>query len=390
MHAGEKDLKRVLFVIPTLGGGGAERVFLHILRHLDRKKFSPKVVLFEKKGELLSDLPSDIEVIALKDTEGVYKTYGTVFLKLTRRISKVFRTEKPDIVLSFMWYTNFVTLLGRMLSRVRCRVVISERYSLSPSFEGKLVEFLRRMTIRLFYPRADNIIVNSKEMGRQIVKLSRVSVNKVTVIYNPVDTVRVLHLGKEKVDHPWFHDGLPIIIGIGRLSRQKGFDYLIHAIRLLAVQGKDCRLVLLGTGTEENNLKKLASDLGIAERVEILGFQQNPYLFLARSTVFVLSSLYEGFPNVLLEALALGTPSIATRCPTGPEELVTDGVNGILIPPADKHALASALEKLLSDNTLRAQLSDAGKKRSMDFSVEHIVKQYEDALEGICAASVEK
>jgi len=382
-------LKKVLFVIPTLGGGGAERVFLHILRHLDRTRFSPKVVLFERKGELLCDLPSDIEVIVLKDTEGVYKTYGIVFFKLMRRLSTVFRREKPDIILSFMWYTNLITLLGRMLSRIRCRVVISERYSLSASFEGSLVEFYRRMVIRLFYPFADNIIVNSKEMGKQLQKLIYVSENRISVIYNPVDIVRVIQLSKEEVSHSWFLDDVPIIIGIGRLSRQKGFNYLMQAIHILAMRGIECRLVLLGTGSEENNLKKLASDLGLTDRIQILGFQQNPYQYLAHSTVFMLSSLYEGFPNVLLEALALGTPSIATRCPTGPEELVTDGVDGVLVPPADEHALATAIERMLSDNALRARLSEAGKKRSTDFAVEHIVKQYEDVIEGTYTASAE-
>ncbi len=386
MHEGQKAVKKVFFIIPTLAGGGAERVMLQLLRHSDRNRFRPILVVFEKKGPLLSELPADIDLRVLRDRE---IRYGMQWL-IVFSLAKMLRSERPHIVISFMWYTNFVTLLAKLFSRIKSRVVISERYSLSPSLEGDSVEMIRRFVVRLLYRFADSVIVNSKEMGNQLHEMTGIPKARIPVIYNPIDIERVRRSSREKVDHPWFQEKIPIIVGIGRMTRQKGFDYLCRSMRILAERSLACRLVLLGTGPEENNLKKLVSDLGLGDQIHILGFQQNPYKYLSHSTLFVLSSLYEGFPNVLLEAMALGVPSIATRCPTGPEELVTDGMDGILVPPADEQELASAIEHLLSDNALRARLSDAAQKRSREFAVNHIVKLYEEVLEGTCAASAGK
>ncbi len=385
MYAGKKDLKKVFFIIPTLGGGGAERVFLHILKNLDRSKFSPRVVLFEKKGELLSELPEDAGFTILKQDERTYKMYGTVFLKLAWRLSRLMRNEMPDIMVSFMWYTNFVTLMARILSRISSRVIVSERYGLSVSYEGRMAEFLRRMIIRFFYPKADTIIVNSRVMGIQLKEMFHIREGNIATIYNPVNINDISSMTSEDAEHIWFRENIPLITGIGRFTRQKGFNHLIRAVHTLNGDGAECRLVLLGKGPEEGNLKKLAADLGISNKVLFPGFQQNPYKYLARATVFVLSSLYEGFPNVLLEAIALGVPCVATRCPTGPDEIITDGVDGLLVPPGDHVALAEAIRKLLQDKSMRWQFAEAGRRRAQDFEVKDIVRQYEKAMEKECA-----
>ncbi len=385
MYAGQEDVKKLIFIIPTLGGGGAERVFLHILKNLDRSKFSPSVVLFEKTGDLLPELPVEIKVKILKEHDETYRMYGTVFIKLALRFSRFIKQERPDVIVSFMWYTNFVTLIAKMVSRISSKVIVSERYGFAVSFEGRIAEFLRRMIIRFFYPMADSIIVNSAAMGQQLKDTFHVQANKIATIYNPVDISKIRSLSEEEVDHPWFDQPLPIIISIGRVTRQKGFDQLIKAVKTLHDEGTACRLVILGKGPEDGNLKKLYSALGISDRVLFLGFQQNPYRYLARATIFVLSSFYEGFPNVLLEAIALGIPSVATQCPTGPDEIITDGMDGLLVPPGDHVALAEAIRKLLQDNSMRWQFSEAGKRRAQDFEVKDIVRQYEKAIEKVCA-----
>jgi len=390
VYAGQKDVKKVVFIIPTLGGGGAERVFLHIIRNLDRSKFIPLVVLFEEKGELLSELPADIGLTILKQDAGTYKMYGTVFIKLARQLSRLMRNERPDTVVSFMWYTNFVTLIARILSRISVKVIVSERYGLAVSFEGKMVEFLRGLAIRFFYPGADMVIVNSRVMGKQLKEMFHIHEGKIAAIYNPVDINKISIMAVEDAEHAWFREHIPIITGIGRFTRQKGFDYLIKAVHRLNGDGAECRLVLLGKGPEEGNLKKLATDLGIDDKVLFPGFQQNPYKYLARATIFVLSSFYEGFPNVLLEAIALGIPSVATRCPTGPDEIITDGKNGLLVPPGDHVTLGTAIRKLLQDKSMRCQFSEAGKRRAQDFEVKNIVRQYEKTIENVCGGSVEK
>jgi glycosyltransferase involved in cell wall biosynthesis len=374
---------KIFFVISTLEGGGAERVMLNILKHINPDKFRPVLVLFERRGELLAELPPEIQVEILKRKRSRYGLQWLIFL----RLATLLRKEKPDAIVSFMWYPNLISLLAKLLSRSRCRAVVSERYSLSFSCEGRFTEFLRRFAVRFFYPVADAVIVNSAAMAREFTQMFRFPEDNIVLIHNPMDIGRSNSLSREEVSHSWYQDKVPIVIAVGRLTRQKGYPYLLRAMKIVLSRGMDCRLVILGKGAEEEELRKLAAELKIDDRVALLGFQENPYKYLARSTLFVLSSLYEGFPNALLDAISLGVPSIATRCPTGPEEIVTDGVDGILVPPADEKALADAIQRVLLDKELRNKLSGAGKKRAESFMVEEIVKQYENVIEAVCAAS---
>lgn len=383
-------MRKVFVVIPSMGGGGAERVMLQILKNLDRNKFEIRLILFEREGELLSDLPPDITVDALRMKKSKYMLYGFSAPDFVIRFAKILRKDQPDAILSFMWYTNLVVLLARLFSGIKCGVLVSERYGLSASYEGLMEEFLRRNTIRFFYPKAETIIVNAEAMGQQLRELFHIHPEKIEVIYNPLEMQRVTRLGEEKVDHIWFEEDIPIIIGIGRLTLQKGFSYLIKAIHILTSEGINCRLIILGKGPEDDNLRRLAVDLNVADRVAFLGFQKNPYKYLSRSTIFTLSSLYEGLPNVLLEALALGVSSIATRCPTGPEEIVTDGVNGILVPPANERVLSEAIKKLLLDEELRARIGEAGRIRAEYFRADKVIKEYERIIHKVCAESAER
>jgi glycosyltransferase involved in cell wall biosynthesis len=279
--------------------------------------------------------------------------------------------------------------LAKFLSGIKLSLIISERYTLSFSHEGWFDEFLRRFTIRNFYPKANRIIVNSKNMGIELQQMFNIPLSKIAVINNPIDIQKVNKLSNENINHSWNEENFPVIIAIGRLTSQKGFSYLIKAFSIVVSDGIPCRLLILGEGVDKEKLKKLAMELRVDDKVSLLGFQKNPYKYLCRSTLFVLSSLYEGFPNVLLEALALGVPSIATRCPTGPEEIITHEVDGILTPPADEMALANAIKRGLLDQGLRKRLGEAGKKRAENFRVKKIVRQYEEVIEDVCAASVE-
>ena len=329
-------------------------------------------------------MPLDVNIAVLrKQGESLFEHF--IFI----RFAKLLKKEKPDAVVSFMWYANLVTILAKFLSGVKCGIVVSERTSIIP-YEGWFVRFMRSLTIRFFYPKATKIIVNSRSMSLILSKMSNISASKIAIINNPIDIRNINHMSIEDVIHPWYQEKIPIIITIGRLSFEKGFSYLLRALHIVAADGISCRLVILGEGVEKQKLKRWVMKLGIDDKAIFLGFQKNPYKYLAHSTVFVLSSLYEGFPNVLLEALALGVPAIATRCPTGPEEIITNEVNGILVPPADERALADAIKRLLLDEDLRKRLGEAGKRRAEDFSIDKIIKQYEDVIENVCAESAVK
>lgn len=173
-----------------------------------------------------------------------------------------------------------------------------------------------------------------------------------------------------------------MIVGMGRLGREKGFDLLVRAS---AAVRHPFRVVLLGEGVEENSLRELVKNLGIGDRVEFAGFRKNPFPYLQKASVFVLPSRYEGFPNSLLEAMALGVACVATRCPTGPEEIIMDGENGLLVPVEDPTALANAIDRLLGDTELRDRLGRAARERAREFDAVRILPRFEVLLEEVIA-----
>jgi len=376
---------KILFLIPDLNTGGAERVLVNILKHIDRRSFSPSLVLFNKQGKLLASVPGDVAIYPLKELQGKY-WYGFQWLNLLLQFRKLIKRIEPDIVFSFMWYPNAVAVIARITMRTKFGLIVSERTSTS-TYEGTFLNVMRTAILRLLYPSADLIIAPSARMADDLAGICKISRQKIITIHNPVDMQAVQTQSLEKFH---YENDKKVISTIGRLGSEKGFAYFIKAADILRKELTDCKFIIVGEGSERKNLERLIQERGLGDTVELVGFQQNPYKFLSRSTIFVLSSLYEGFPNVLLEALSLGIPSIATRCPTGPDEIITDGVNGILVPVADERALADAIKKLILDEPLRRRLSEAGKIQSQDFEVKKIVKQFEKAIGDVCAASAGK
>jgi glycosyltransferase involved in cell wall biosynthesis len=382
-----KSKIKIAFFIPNLGGGGAERVVSTLLRHIDRERFQPLLVLFEKEGALLQDLPSWVDVYSLRSPRGKF-WFGMQWFKrhnMVMQFAKVVRVLKPDAVLSFMWYPNAVAILAKILSRFNTKVLVSERTS-TFVYGSRHANMLRNLVLRFLYPRADCVLTPTKAIADDIIHRGTYR-RKVKVIHNPVDIPRIREQARDHNVHPWLSDAIPVIAASGRLGKEKGFARLIRGMALLKEQRVQCRLLILGEGTARASLEKLVTELDLLDRIALAGFQRNPYKYMVRAKVFVLSSLYEGFPNVLLEALALGVPAVATRCPTGPEEIIEHGKSGLLVAPADEHALAEAISSLLRDERLRLKLGAEGKKRAEDFSVDKIVRQYEDVIESVCAGS---
>jgi len=245
--------------------------------------------------------------------------------------------------------------------------------------QGESIKWLRTALLRYLYPRADALVAVSEGVAADLSRALNLPRQKITTIYNPVVEPSLSVRKDEPVDHPWFaHDRpFPVVLGCGRLTKQKGFIYLIQAMARL--QDKvPVRLVILGKGEQEAALKQLARDLDIQDKVAFIGFQSNPYKFIARADVFVLSSLWEGLPTVLIEAMACGTPVVSTDCPFGPSEIITHEINGLLVPPADAEALAAAILRVLEDKELAQRLIRNGRVRAQDFRVEKIMEQYEE------------
>ncbi len=365
--------KKLLFVISSLGGGGAERVMVHLINHLDKNRYDILLVIFEEILDYQKDFGSTPEIICLD------KTNRWHFFKIILKLRKIITHFQPNVVMSFLGYTNIVTVLASLFfTRRKFDLILSERSYPPKSSPTAHFDLLGRM-LRIFaYRRADMIVCNSNHTKSAIEKDFHIRSEKVKTIYNPVTLQEIRAKAQERVTHSFFqNEGAKVIIGVGRLAEAKRFDRLLRAFSLVRREEENVRLIIVGKGRLQRELEDLASQLKISEWVDFVGFQSNPYAWISKSDILVLSSDFEGLPNVLLEAMACGVPVVSTDCLTGPSEIITNGKNGILVPVSDEKELTEAVLTLLKDEGLRRRFSIEGRKRAEDFRVEKIIPQYE-------------
>jgi glycosyltransferase involved in cell wall biosynthesis len=367
-----------MIIIHSLKGGGAERVVVNLLKGLSRRDFSITLLLYEGIFDYL--LPENVEVITLdiRSSRNILKTTRGFFLKIIS-IARLIKKNKPDIVFSLLSDTNVITILARSLSGVHSKVIVSERNHPTLSLKNDLYGGITKFLMRYCYPKAERIIAISQGIKKDLLENFNLPEGKIEVIYNPVDIAEIERLSAEEINHPWVNGELPIIISIGRLTKQKGHSYLIKVFSIVR-QSLPCRLVIIGTGEEEENLVNMVNTLGLKNDVEFLGFQRNPFKYMARSSLFISASRYEGFGNVLVEAMALGLPVISTDCPSGPAEIIEHGKNGILVPIEDEGRLERTIVKLLTNDELRRKLSSEAKIRAQYFALDKRVEQYRDVF----------
>ncbi len=364
--------RKVLFVVHGLDGGGAERVVVRLLCSLDRARFQPVLLLFRRAGVYLPQVPPDVPVVDC----GRYASGGR--WRWLARFVGILRAERADVIVSFLWFANALTVVARAVSGVSGRLVVSERVTLTGAREGLFTEAFRRLVLATLYRFADRVVPNSQEMARQLVGALRLPAARVVPLPNPLDVEAIL--ARARGPGPRGPEGLPRVVAMGRMTPQKGFDLLLRAVARLETP---CRVAVLGEGSGLGGLAALAAELGLTDRVEFPGFLENPYPVLAAAAVFALPSRYEGFPNALVEAMALGLPCVAARCPTGPEEIITDGVDGLLVPMEDPDALAAAIGRLLADPALQARLGEAAARRARDFDLPVVVQRFEALFEEV-------
>jgi glycosyltransferase involved in cell wall biosynthesis len=330
---------RVALFLPNLAGGGAERVFAVLAEGLAAGGIETEMVLADAEGPHLAAVRATVPVIDLH----AGSTRQSV-LPLARYL----RRRRPDVLVAALGHANVVAVWARSLARVETAVVVTHHLGLptrSSSFGSRLWFALRAR----FYPWADAIVAVSQDMAVDLARSIGVDRDRIEVIHNPVIAPDLLTLGDAEVSHPWLAPGQPpVVVGIGRLERQKDFPTLVRAVGLLRHE-RPLRLIILGEGDERPALEALVRELGLQDDVALPGFVDNPYAFLSRAGVFALSSIYEGLPTVLIEALALGTPVVSTDCRTGPREILENGRLGRLVPIGQPQALAAAIATTLDD-----------------------------------------
>jgi len=371
---------KIAFFFPNFEVGGAERVTLNLLQGLDRRHFDCSLVLGEKKGYYLQELPADISVAALGT-----QRFFSLFIKLI----KYFRRAEPDIFISVFPHFSLISILARNFSRAKTRIVIIEHSLFSRSavnaqtLPRRLVaRFIFPYLMKIFYRQAEAIIAVSKGVAEDIGRITRLK-DKIKIIYNPIVNEAIYILMKENIKHPWFlSQEAPTLLAVGRLAKAKDYPTLLRAFALV-LKKEPARLVILGEGSEKKRIEKLSRMLGISKNIAFLGLQKNPYKYMAKSSIFVLSSQQEGFSTVIVEAMACGLPVVATDCETGPREIIKQGKSGFLVPVGDYAALAKAIIKLLKDYPLRKKFSEEGKKRAGDFGIKRGVEAYKSFLLGL-------
>lgn len=334
---------RVALFMGSFGGGGIERITAHLAHGFVSAGVDIDLVLNRGDDTHLWQMPTQVRVIDLK-TPDLY----TSLPGLTRYL----RNERPSALLAADHYLNEIALLSKLFSGVPTRVIVSEHNQLSKTVRNatKLKGRLTPIFARFLYPWADGIVAVSQGVAEDLSRMISLPLEKIETIYNPVIYPEMLANAKELVDHPWFSPGdLPVILGVGKLERQKDFPNLIRAFAKVN-QRKRSRLVILGWGPDQAELESLVEELGLREYVDFPGYVKNPYAYMAKSSVFVLSSAWEGLPTVLIEAMALGTPVVSTNCESGPSEILANGKYGYLVPVGDSDALADSILDVISGN----------------------------------------
>jgi glycosyltransferase involved in cell wall biosynthesis len=358
------DERPIAFVLPNMGGGGAERVALYLIRRLVELNYPVDLVLMQRRGELLEMVPPQVRIVDLNAPR---------IRNALRPLMRYFKREQPRSAQVRLWPLTVIAILAKLLARAPTRLIVSDHAHLSVQHgkvAGKLLGV--KWSVRLFYPIADARVVVSRGAADDLARLSGINRERFEVIYNPVERVEIAQLSPAKVS--WGGDGARII-SVGTLKAQKNHKLLIRSFARLR-ERIAAKLMIVGEGALRSELQEEAERLGIKEDVLLPGFTHDVADLLASADLFVLSSDYEGFGNVLIEAMRCGVPVVTTDCPSGPAEIVADGKYGRLVPCGDEVALAEAMEASLREHPSPEIL----RERADEISGEAPVKRYIELL----------
>ena len=362
---------RLTLVISSLGGGGAERVMTNMANYWADAGWDITILtLDDGAAPLFYELDRRVRRVPLavaQDSGNPFAALRNNFRRV-RELRRSIRQSGPDAVLSFLDTTNVVTLLAtRGLS---VPVIVSERSDPARNSPGRIWSQLRRLT----YPMADVVVVQSKGA---LDYFSPTVQSRARIVPNPV------LLPRPSATASSVQPRKPAIVSMGRMVPAKGFDLLLRAFAQLKDKHRDWTLVILGDGPLRTQLESLRDQLGLEQRVLMPGRVSNPYDFLLGSDLFVMPSRYEGFPNALCEAMACGLAVICTDCPSGPREIIRDGVDGILIANEDVAALEKAMDWLMASEVTRKRLGERAPEVCKRLAVEKVMQMWEEALRKI-------
>ncbi len=311
-----------------------------------------------------------------------FRTAVTRFLYKRRpplyALNRYLSSRRPESIISFLNYPNVALLLASQLGKGDTRIYVNVRNHISSSVSGAKSKRMREMPVLMcnLFPLADGVVAVSDGVAVDITRLTDTPTNRVTTILNPIRFQEILELANAPPSHPWLRpDGPPLVLGAGKMKPQKDFPTLLKAFARLRKE-RQAKLVILGDGADGARLKALAEQLGIGQDVDFPGYVKNPFVYYRHASVFVLSSAWEGLPNVLLEAMACGCPVVSTDCPSGPSEILEGGRLGRLVPIGDDDAMARAIVETLDQTATR----QAPVEHARRFAFDRILAAYDKLL----------
>jgi glycosyltransferase involved in cell wall biosynthesis len=390
MASGRRHL--AIFIRSLEGGGGAERMMVSLARGFAERGHRVDLVLGTARGAFLDDVPDTVRIVELgrhsvlravptflRDPRSALKlapAFRGVFphwvLGCIPDLARYLSRERPDAMLSALNYSNIAALWARRFADAPTRLVVSERNTLTHRAQVRRRNLELPALTAAFYPWADAIAAVSEGVADDLASASGISRDRITTTYNPVVGPEIEQDAKQALDDPWFgDDAVPVILAAGKLKKQKGFETLVEAFGALRERHK-ARLVILGEGDLREALLEQAEQAGVSSDLALPGFVDNPFRYMARASLFVLSSRWEGLPGVLIQAMACGCPVVSTDCPSGPHEILAGGRYGELVPVDDPKALADAMERRLDAPRASEELI----ARAAEFSVERSVDRY--------------
>ena len=371
---------RLLYFHPTIVFGGAERTTAALLEKLDKSMFD---VLFITKKGIFHPLP--VERVKYIDDLGIHDGFEGIgsLVKDTKIMLQLIKKERPDIVFGMLHYACIILSLLKIRLRDRVRIIISPRTPAKDAINFYFKDNVKKrliwnFMIKFFCRHSDRIVVASEGIKEECVAAYKAERSKIVTINNSVDVQSVGRFSLESVDAE-SPPGHFVISTAGRLAAEKNVDVLVKAFALLRKDLK-AKLWIVGDGPERPHLESLAASLNIKDDIVFWGFQENLYKFIQKSDIFVHTSLFEGFGNIILEAMACGVPVIATDCPFGPREIINNGKSGMLVPVSDEVALAKALKMVSENKETRDRFVKNAYKRLSEFTPEKMVRSYENVF----------
>ncbi len=370
-----------------LTGGGATRRTLALAEGFAAKGHEVDMVVIDGTGPLAASVPETVRLIRLEKLN----PFGKLCIRGKRRrriflaqpaLAQYLRIMKPDCLMSAANHINLAAIGACRFSRTDTPLIIRISNHITASLKKRhgLKKKLRYLAVKGMYRYAQAVITVSDGIAADVADVANIGPELITTIYNPVFTSDLALRASQSVDHPWLNStGCPVILAAGRLAAQKDFITLVRAFAMVR-ERTDARLIILGEGKQRGKIQAAALAANVTDHVDMPGYVDNPLAWMAKASIFCLSSAWEGLPGVLIEAMSTGCPVVSTDCPSGPAEILENGRYGLLVPPGDFKAMADALVYTLESPPQREKLVD----RASYFSVDRSVNQYLKLLARVC------